>query len=284
MAYYRSVIVKKAQSWVGRNEKDGTHKMIIDIYNKHKPLARGYKVKYTDAWCSTFGSAVAIDCGYTAIIPTECSCQKHIELFKNKGCWVENDAYVPSPGDYVFYDWDDNGSGDNKGHSDHVGIVEVVSGKFMVVIEGNYNNAVKRRTIEVNGKYIRGYGVPKYDIEPKPEFEHKPLKFKVGDKVVVNGSLYKSSNSDTPVGSVKNRSTKITRIAIGGKHPYNTTGDLGWMDEASVKAATTAKSIDDIAKEVINGKWGNGADRKNRLVAAGYDYNAIQKRVNELLR
>ena len=43
------------------------------------------------------------------------------------------------------------------------------------------------------------------------------------------------------------------------------------------------KSVDEIAHEVINGSWGNGEDRKNRLTNAGYDYNAIQNRVNELL-
>lgn len=43
------------------------------------------------------------------------------------------------------------------------------------------------------------------------------------------------------------------------------------------------KSIDEIAKEVINGKWGNGEDREKKLKAAGYDYNAVQKRVNELM-
>lgn len=45
----------------------------------------------------------------------------------------------------------------------------------------------------------------------------------------------------------------------------------------------TKKSIDEIAKEVIQGKWGTGADRKNRLTKAGYDYKTVQKRVNELL-
>ena len=44
------------------------------------------------------------------------------------------------------------------------------------------------------------------------------------------------------------------------------------------------KSIDEIAREVIQGKWGNGAERKQKLTAAGYDYNAVQKRVNELFR
>ena len=44
------------------------------------------------------------------------------------------------------------------------------------------------------------------------------------------------------------------------------------------------KSIDEIAKEVMQGKWGNNPERKNRLVAAGYDYDVIQKRVNELCK
>lgn len=44
-----------------------------------------------------------------------------------------------------------------------------------------------------------------------------------------------------------------------------------------------SKSIDELAHEVINGVWGNGDDRKNRLINAGYDYNAIQDRVNEIL-
>ena len=44
------------------------------------------------------------------------------------------------------------------------------------------------------------------------------------------------------------------------------------------------KTIDEIAKEVMQGKWGNNPERKNRLVAAGYDYDVIQKRVNELCK
>ncbi len=158
----RAKVVSIAQSYIGCNERDGSHKKIIDLYNSHKPLARGYAVKYTDAWCSTFASAVAIQAGLTGIIPTECGCQKHIELFKKLGSWQENDAHVPSPGDYIFYDWQDSGVGDNKGAADHVGIVEKVAGNTITVIEGNYSNAVKRRTLAVNGRYIRGYGVPKY--------------------------------------------------------------------------------------------------------------------------
>lgn len=158
----RQKIVDTAVAWLGCKESDGSHKKIIDVYNAHKPLARGYRVKYTDAWCSTYASAVAIKAGMTDIIPTECGCQKHIELFKARGAWQENDAHTPKPGDYIFYDWDDSGAGDNTGSADHVGIVTKVSGATITMIEGNKGNAVAYRTMKVNGKYIRGYGTPDY--------------------------------------------------------------------------------------------------------------------------
>lgn len=52
---------------------------------------------------------------------------------------------------------------------------------------------------------------------------------------------------------------------------------------AVTEAATATKTIDEIAKEVIQGKWGNGSARKKALTNAGYDYATVQKRVNELL-
>ena len=49
-------------------------------------------------------------------------------------------------------------------------------------------------------------------------------------------------------------------------------------------AVEAKKSVDTIAREVIQGKWGNGAERKQKLTAAGYNYSVVQKSVNELLR
>lgn len=167
-------IVEQAKAWLGKKESNGTHKEIIDLYNSQKPLPSGYKVKYTDAWCATFVSSVAIKVGCADIIPTECSCGRMIELFKKAGIWIEDENRTPQPGEIIFYDWQDNGIGDNKGNSDHVGIVEKVSGGKITVIEGNYSNAVKRRTIAVNGKTIRGYGVPKYNAATAAETAPKP--------------------------------------------------------------------------------------------------------------
>ena len=76
--------------------------------------------------------------------------------------WEEDESITPQPGDVVFYDWQDSGSGDDRGAADHVGIVSSVSGRVLKVIEGNFSNSVKERTLEVNGKYLRGFGLPAY--------------------------------------------------------------------------------------------------------------------------
>ena len=158
----RNKVVSTAKQYLGHKESDGSHKKIIDIYNGHKPLAMGYKVKYSDEWCATTVSAVSILCGLTDIMPTECSCSRMITLYKKLGRWKESDSYKPSIGDIVMYDWDDNGKGDNVGFPEHTGIVANVSGDTMVIIEGNKNQAVAYRTMKINSKYIRGYCLPDY--------------------------------------------------------------------------------------------------------------------------
>ena len=66
-------------------------------------------------------------------------------------------------------------------------------------------------------------------------------KFDVGNRVIINGNLYLSSDAKYPNGSVSNKETIITRVAKNTAHPYNTTGDLGWMDEADIKLYTSTQ-------------------------------------------
>lgn len=269
----RQAMVTRARKYLGCKEADGSHRKIIDAYNAHKPLARGYAVKYTDAWCATFGSAIAIMEGHTDIIPTECGCGKQIELFQNMGRWQENDAYVPQAGDYIFYDWDDNGVGDNKGASDHVGIVESCDGKNIVVIEGNKNDAVGERTLAVNGKYIRGFGLPNYESKATKEETPAPA----GEKKSVSEIAKEVIN-----GLWGNGDDRKARLKAAG-YDYDAV-QKEVNAQLSGKATAPKKSVTEIAKEVIAGKWGNGDDRKKKLTAAGYDYSAVQKKVNELLK
>lgn len=164
MGFYRNDVVNLVNSWEGRNEADGTHKYIIDIYNSHLPHPRNTKMQYNWAWCACTWSALAVKLGYTDIMPIEISCYYIIEEAKKMGCWQENDAHIPGIGDGVLYDWDDNGVGDNTGNPDHIGTVIYVNKEsgYMVVMEGNYSNAVKKRTIMINGRFIRGFICPKY--------------------------------------------------------------------------------------------------------------------------
>lgn len=96
--------------------------------------------------------------------------------------------------------------------------------------------------------------------------------------IVQSGKYYK-----VQVGaySVKaNASAMADKLKKAGFDTYITTkGGTAVAAEAPAK-----KSVDEIAREVIAGKWGNGATRKQKLTAAGYDYSAVQKRVNELLK
>lgn len=165
MAKTAKIFVEKAREYLGVKEGSKRHKELMDVYNAHRPLAHGYEMTYEDAWCAAFVSAISILCGFTDIIPTDCRCSSFITKFKKLDSWLEDEDRTPSVGDIVFYDWEDSGNGDNKSTPNHVGIVsEVRDGEFDV-IEGNKNNAVGERIMRVNGRYLRGFAVPKWDKE-----------------------------------------------------------------------------------------------------------------------
>ena len=159
----RLELLEHATAYLGVEEGSDEHHSIIDTYNSHEPLAQGYEVTYTDNWCATFGSAVAIELDLTDIVPTECGCERQTELWKDAGRWEENDNYMPLPGDYIYYAWDERFSfGDCTGWADHVGIVVGTAGPFIKVIEGNRDDMVTYRIILRGNWQIRGYGLPDY--------------------------------------------------------------------------------------------------------------------------
>ena len=151
------------RSWIGYSEENGKFKQIIDIYNSHKPLARGYKVKYDDEWCDTTVSAAAIKAGMVDLIGTECGCGFHIEIFKSKGIWIGKTS-DPKPGDIILY------SKGGVGWPYHIGVVETNNGNGTItIINGNSGatgkksgSSVSRWTHSINYKDIRGYARPKY--------------------------------------------------------------------------------------------------------------------------
>ena len=91
------------------------------------------------------------------------------------------------------------------------------------------------------------------------------------------GNLYKVQ---TGAYSVKaNADAQVKKLKAKGFDAFITTGQ-----GQPVNATPTKKSINELAKEVIKGNWGNGEERKKRLTAAGYNYNEVQKEVNKLLK
>ena len=167
----RNKVVEVMRGWLGWSETNGKYRAIIDLYNTQDPLPRGYPVQYDDEWCATCVTAAGIQAGLHDIILGECGCGKMIELYQAAGRWEENDAYRPEPGDIIMYDWQDTGKGDNTGGADHVGIVEKVVGSTITIIEGNMGEAVARRTLSVNGRYIRGYCLPDYASKAEEDSE-----------------------------------------------------------------------------------------------------------------
>lgn len=264
----RQAMVAKMQSWIGKNEVDGSFREVIDIYNSHTPRARGYKLQYSDEWCAGTVSAAAIATGNTDAVPLEVSCHYMIEGAKAKGIWVENDGYVPQGGDIILYDWQDSGAGDNTGNPDHVGVVEYTSGGVIHVIEGNKGRKVARRELSVNGRYIRGFIVPKYSSNTEPGGGSTPSASGTIDELARRviagefGSGYARKNAlGDKYDAVQNRVNEI----------------LSGTDSAPAK-----KSVSEIAKEVLAGAWGNGDARKQKLEAAGYNYSEVQAKVNSL--
>lgn len=272
----REKVVKAAEKYRGSKESNGSHKPIIDTYNKHKPLARGYEVQYTDAWCATFVSTVAIDCGLTDIMPTECSCTKMIELHKKLGQWKEEDGYSPKIGDILMYDWEDSGSGENKGTPNHVGIVisEPKSGSYKV-LEGNYGNAVKERKMSVNGKYIRGYCLPNYASKAEKEVAAVPDATPLPKPSAVKPTrtpIYVTAMAKECIkGVYGNGATRKKKLYETVQKEVNRLCGI-------VEGTKPAKHITDFAKAVIAGNYGNGVLRKEKI------YRAVQNEVNKILK
>jgi hypothetical protein len=147
---------------------------------------------------------------------------------------MEKDEYVPSPGDIVMYDWQDNGRGDNTGTPDHVGFVVSLNGTTMTIIEGNKGEAVAYRALNVNGKYIRGYCLPDYASKAT-----KPKQ--------ANTDVLKTTSVNLPVlkNGSSNASVRTLQMLLNGNGYSSGTvdGDFGPNTEKAVKAFQKAKNL-----------------------------------------
>ena len=158
----REAIVNTAIRYNGMPFKGGSHRTLIDEFNKHRP--DGWAMTYTANFCAACASAVAYLCGVGDAYPCSANVGTIVAKAQKMGIWVENDAYVPTVGDWIIYAWNDSGRGDNTTGASHVGIVVSADSKYINVFEFNIHNnhSTGYRRIAVNGRFIRGFVVPKF--------------------------------------------------------------------------------------------------------------------------
>lgn len=125
----------------------------------------------------------------------------------------------------------------NGTHKQIIDIYNGVSGTTIKVVEGNISDSVGYRNIQINGRYIRGYGIPNYAAKvgavittptatvPKPTVTpsktNSNTQYNVGDVVSFVGTKHYSNANASVAKSCKPGTAKVTARALGSKHPYH---------------------------------------------------------------
>lgn len=262
----RAKAVQIAEVYVGCKCGDARHRDIIDTFNTVQP--DGWPMNYTAAWCATFVSAIAIKqfgkSKAKELFPLSANCAGIIRGAKSRGIWVENDAFVPSPGDWILYDWADKGVGDDTTGYDHVGMVKAVEKNVITVIEGNRNNKCAYREISVNGRYIRGFVHPKYPEDSSGS--SKPASTKPSITVTAHDVIDgKYGNGDARIAALKKvgyTAYEIEQIQkkVNQILAVKTTYTVKAGDTLSAIAAKYGTTVDALAKK-------NGISNPNLIYA-----------------
>ena len=195
-------MINTARQYIGINEFQ--KKKLMDYYNNFVyPLIdkdRKYKIKYSDDWCAMFCSVIAHKIGRTKDnFPFEVSVFYMTRNAKRMGIFT-TDLNKAQVNDLVIYDWKADGT------LNHVGILQEIGKDYIKVLEGNYSNTVKVRTVKMPNSEVYGY-----------------IKLNIGNDA----------------------------------------------------------DIEQLARDVIKGLYGNGEERKKAL---GQYYNQVQERVKQILK
>lgn len=220
-----------------------------------------------------------------------CNAENFIERAKAVGLEVGS---IPRVGAIMCWKKGTLSGSDGAGH---VAIVEkVYDNNHVYTSESSYggNAFYNKHRYNSNGRWglnsnysFRGFIYLPEDVQKaidKEEEKPQPTpcdKFNIGDSVIINGPLYVSSNAVTSSGTVNNKVTKITRKAEGTAHPYNTTGDLGWMDESSISAYIEPKPIEDNLKvgdkvKIIGTGNGSSYGKSNTAYGIGWSRQILK--------
>lgn len=268
-------ILKIARSWIGLKEADGSHMQVVNLYNSHKPLARGYALTSHDSWCDAFVSACFIKANAVGLIGgTECGVEEHVKIFQKKGIWIEDGTVVPKPGYIIVYNWND-ATQPNDGYSDHIGIVERCDGKTITVIEGNYKDAVGRREIPVGWGYIRGYAAPAYAKETEMVYYVRSSLLDTGSQTYKGADLAKAKAA-----AKKNKQLYV--FDQNGKIIYPVHTGVKAMIERAVLWANAVQADKRHGYDNREGyRWGQHGDYAcSSFVITAYDQSGVPVKAN----
>lgn len=288
--------IDKAQSYVGCTGYD--------------ICVREIGFNYVDHWCAYFVSLVMKKLGYVGkyIVPNPpkdvIGGAGDIPRYSDGvyGTWFKKGEKVPQAGDLFFMRYEDYPSKD-KYFCDHVGVVKNVSGDVITTIEGNVDgingNWARTSTCKNKTRYMNDYSMyafyrpfwktdkstatsSKKDIEIYQLNSSKKVDYTV--KVVASDGLNIRQGAGLSykiLGTVPcNSFVKVTNYTSGGAYKWGLVeydGIKGWIALDYTKKI----DLDKIARDVIQGKYGNGETRKEKL---GVLYDDVQKRVNEIYR
>lgn len=153
-------------------------------------------------------------------------------------------------------------------------------GDYLYSRHGQIANAVNAQLGVKTESPVYRVQTGSFSVKSKAEAEY----YRVSDagfkpNLVKSGSVYKIQ-----VGAYKNKANADSMAKRLKKAGFKADVTTASGTTVKVSARVTKKTIDQVAREVIANKWGSGVTRKTLLTKAGYDYNAVQKRVNELMR
>lgn len=250
--------------------------------------------KPTDNECNVLANCVGYACGrfneiigkmkYSAL---NCNAENFIERAKSLGLVISN---IPHKGGIMVWQKGSLSSSDGAGH---VAIVEDIKEWYdskpskIITSESGYNYKSFWTTIRTNsnGRWgqssnykFRGCIInPSVPDEPTPK--PSKLKYKIGDRVVINGQLYGNADGGNPGKVVHNKVTNITRAIENKKCPYNTTGDLGWMKEEEISLYEDPSVNLKVGDKVKIVKPGNGSSDGTSNTAYGIGWTRTIKKI-----
>lgn len=279
------------------------------------------KIGFICDWCAFSVSAIMNDCGFIGkyIKAIEGGAGTIPRYSDGKyGEWFKKGTKSPQAGDLFFLRYNDYPYQD-KYFCDHIGIVEEANGNIITTLEGNVDgisgnwaatSTFKRKVRYLNNATVYAFYRPNWkETEPDTSSNQAKVKTPVkpaatytgvmnvtsASKVNFTAQVTASDGVNIRIGPSVNfkkvgaapygEKLIITRQTSGGGYFWGLTeykGTAGWV-ALNFTQKVHDKTIDELAAEVIRGEWSAGSERERLLHQAGYDYQAVQKRVNELM-